>query len=78
MDASKTIKHSQKQAKYLRRRLEQRFQSYGLELNQEKTRTVYCKCPKDERQDKGNKPEEQRVEQRLPETETVGVCQRVD
>lgn len=34
---------SQKQAKYLRRRLEQRFQSYGLELNQEKTRTVYCK-----------------------------------
>ncbi|WP_275443913.1 reverse transcriptase domain-containing protein, partial [Petralouisia muris] len=34
---------SQKQAKYLRRRLEQRFQSYGLELNQEKTRTVYCR-----------------------------------
>lgn len=34
---------SQKQAKYLRRRLEQRFQSYGLELNQEKTRIVYCK-----------------------------------
>lgn len=34
---------SQKQAKYLRRRLGQRFQSYRLELNQEKTRIVYCK-----------------------------------
>ena len=34
--------------------------------------------PKDERQDKGDNPEEQRVEQRLPAAETCGVCQRVD
>lgn len=34
---------SLKQAKYLQRRLEQRFASFGLELNLEKTRIVYCK-----------------------------------
>jgi len=34
---------SLKQAKYLQRRLEQRFESFGLELNLEKTRIVYCK-----------------------------------
>lgn len=32
-----------KQAKYLKRRLEQSFRDYGLELNLEKTRIVYCK-----------------------------------
>ena len=32
-----------KQAKYLHRRLEERFRIFGLELNQEKTRIVYCK-----------------------------------
>ena len=31
---------SLKQAKYLKRRLEQRFRDYGLELNLEKTRIV--------------------------------------
>lgn len=34
---------SLKQAKYLKRRLEQRFRDHGLELNPEKTRIVYCK-----------------------------------
>ena len=34
---------SLKQAKYLQRRLEERFKKYGLELNLEKTRIVYCK-----------------------------------
>lgn len=32
-----------KQAKYLQRRLQERFGSFGLELNLEKTRIVYCK-----------------------------------
>jgi group II intron reverse transcriptase/maturase len=34
---------SLKQAKYLQKRLEQRFARFGLELNLEKTRIVYCK-----------------------------------
>lgn len=34
---------SLKQAKYLKRRLQERFATYGLELNLEKTRIVYCK-----------------------------------
>ena len=34
---------SLKQAKYLQDKLEERFLSYGLELNLEKTRIVYCK-----------------------------------
>lgn len=34
---------SYKQAKYLKRRLQERFANYGLELNLEKTRIVYCK-----------------------------------
>ena len=34
---------SLKQAKYLQKRLQNRFEEYGLELNQEKTRIVYCK-----------------------------------
>ncbi len=34
---------SLKQAKYLKRRLQERFIAYGLELNLEKTRIVYCK-----------------------------------
>lgn len=34
---------SLKQAKYLQRRLEERFQLFGLELNLEKTKVVYCK-----------------------------------
>lgn len=34
---------SLKQAKYLQRRLVERFKKYGLELNLEKTRIVYCK-----------------------------------
>ena len=34
---------SLKQAKYLLRRLQKRFQQYGLQLNLEKTRIVYCK-----------------------------------
>ena len=34
---------SLKQAKYLKRRLQEQFASYGLELNLEKTRIVYCK-----------------------------------
>lgn len=34
---------SLKQAKYLQRRLQERFASFGLELNLEKTRIVYCK-----------------------------------
>ena len=34
---------SLKQAKYLKRRLQERFATYGLELNMEKTRIVYCK-----------------------------------
>lgn len=34
---------SLKQAKYLHRRLTERFKLFGLELNQEKTRIVYCK-----------------------------------
>jgi RNA-directed DNA polymerase len=34
---------SLKQAKYLQRRLEERFQLFGLELNLEKTKIVYCK-----------------------------------
>ncbi|MPM57246.1 hypothetical protein SDC9_104068 [bioreactor metagenome] len=34
---------SLKQAKYLQKRLQDRFEEYGLELNQEKTRIVYCK-----------------------------------
>jgi len=33
---------SLKQAKYLQRRLVERFKKYGLELNLEKTRIVYC------------------------------------
>lgn len=32
-----------KQAQYLCRRLDQRFRSFGIELNIEKTRIVYCK-----------------------------------
>ena len=34
---------SLKQAKYLQRRLQERFEQYGLQLNLEKTRIVYCK-----------------------------------
>ncbi|MDF0729115.1 group II intron reverse transcriptase/maturase [Cytobacillus sp. S13-E01] len=34
---------SLKQAKYLQRRLEERFRLFGLELNLEKTKIVYCK-----------------------------------
>lgn len=34
---------SLKQAKYLQRRLQERFERFGLELNLEKTRIVYCK-----------------------------------
>lgn len=34
---------SLKQAKYLQRRLQKRFERFGLELNLEKTRIVYCK-----------------------------------
>ena len=34
---------SLKQAKYLKRRLQEQFSAYGLELNLEKTRIVYCK-----------------------------------
>lgn len=34
---------SLKQAKYLKRRLQEQFAAYGLELNLEKTRIVYCK-----------------------------------
>jgi len=34
---------SLKQAKYLQRQLEERFKKYGLQLNLEKTRIVYCK-----------------------------------
>ncbi|MBS4535679.1 group II intron reverse transcriptase/maturase [Clostridium sp. D2Q-14] len=34
---------SLKQAKYLQRRLEERFLMFGLELNLDKTRIVYCK-----------------------------------
>lgn len=34
---------SLKQAKYLQRRLQERFARFGLELNMEKTRIVYCK-----------------------------------
>ena len=34
---------SLKQAKYLKRRLQEQFATYGLELNLEKTRIVYCK-----------------------------------
>jgi len=34
---------SLKQAKYLQRRLQERFASFGLELNLDKTRIVYCK-----------------------------------
>ena len=34
---------SLKQAKYLQRKLVERFKKYGLELNLEKTRIVYCK-----------------------------------
>ena len=34
---------SLKQAKYLQRRLQKRFEIFGLELNMEKTRIVYCK-----------------------------------
>jgi group II intron reverse transcriptase/maturase len=34
---------SLKQAKYLQRRVQERFEQYGLQLNLEKTRIVYCK-----------------------------------
>jgi len=34
---------SLKQEKYLKRRLQKQFADYGLELNLEKTRIVYCK-----------------------------------
>ena len=34
---------SMKQAKYLQQRLEERFQLFGLELNLDKTKIVYCK-----------------------------------
>ena len=34
---------SLKQAQYLLRRLQERFKNYGLELNLEKTKIVYCK-----------------------------------
>lgn len=34
---------SLKQAKYLQRRLQQRFEQYGLQLNLDKTKIVYCK-----------------------------------
>lgn len=34
---------SVKQAKYLQRRLQKQFEKYGLELNLDKTRIVYCK-----------------------------------
>lgn len=34
---------SLRQAEYLRKRLEERFEEYGLQLNLEKTRIVYCK-----------------------------------
>lgn len=43
---------SLKQAKYLQKRLQERFEQYGLQLNLEKTRIVYCKD--DDR--KGNYP----------------------
>jgi len=32
-----------KQAKYLQRRLQGRFKEYGLQLNLDKTRIIYCK-----------------------------------
>lgn len=44
---------SLKQAKYLHKRLQDRFEAYGLELNQEKTRIAYCKDD-DRRMDYGN------------------------
>ncbi|SHJ89744.1 group II intron reverse transcriptase/maturase [Hathewaya proteolytica DSM 3090] len=34
---------SLKQARYLQKRLQERFEQYGLQLNLEKTRIVYCK-----------------------------------
>lgn len=34
---------SLKQAKYLQRRLQERFEEYGLQLNLDKTKIVYCK-----------------------------------
>lgn len=34
---------SLKQAKYLQRRLQERFEQFGLQLNLEKTKIVYCK-----------------------------------
>ena len=34
---------SLKQAKYLQKRLQERFEEYGLQLNLEKTKIVYCK-----------------------------------
>ena len=43
---------SLKQAKYLQKRLQERFEQYGLQLNLEKTKIVYCKD--DDR--KGNYP----------------------
>ncbi|MFF3025490.1 group II intron reverse transcriptase/maturase [Gottfriedia sp. NPDC057948] len=43
---------SLKQAKYLQKRLQERFELFGLELNLEKTKIVYCKD--DDR--KGNHP----------------------
>ena len=34
---------SYKQAAFIKQKLEERFQQFGLELNKEKTRIVYCK-----------------------------------
>ena len=34
---------SYKQAVFIKQELEERFQQFGLELNKEKTRIVYCK-----------------------------------
>lgn len=34
---------SQKQAKYLKKKLQERFEKYGIEMNLEKTKIVYCK-----------------------------------
>lgn len=44
---------SLRQAKYLLRRLQERFQQYGLQLNLEKTRIVYCK-DEDRKEDYSN------------------------
>lgn len=62
---------SYKQAAFIKQKLEERFQQFGLELNKEKTRIVYCKITEghktivvpnslfwDIRSDQGNKNKE--------------------